>query len=173
MTPPPWRCPRCASPLDKTRLHGKRAATCGRCHGHAVTLAAVRQTTHRADYRALWDAVRATAQPSTLPCPSCGQPLQAVAVPGDHAVAEVDLCQPCQVVWFDPGERPEAPSTPAPRRLDPEAQRAMALLDVHLHEERRRLEARVEHTTALATGAAPLGRRRLGLLELLLEAVLG
>jgi hypothetical protein len=141
-------CPRCARGLVDAPVAGRPARTCPCCGGQALTVPVFRDSVPKPVFRALQAAWSAGGTPSGLPCPGCGKALNLLA--GQPAAA----CRPCQLLWFDAGERPTP--LPSPRRepdLPPEALRVLAEAYVSADLDRR--EAR-EQAEGLRRGATHL-----------------
>ena len=102
------KCPVCALPLSRSRLHGHPLLCCRHCAGLLIEM-------NR--FVTLIDAVRAydvgtlrASAPSrqkpgerTLNCPSCGQPFVSHHYGGPGNVV-IDTCSRCLVNWLDQGE---------------------------------------------------------------------
>ncbi len=89
-----------------SKSEGGTVWTCPGCNGRAEALAVLRRVTPAAFVQAVWTAARAPRD--TRPCPFCRKPMAEIRVEG----LVLDLCPPCQFVWFDPGERAQAPDSP-------------------------------------------------------------
>jgi len=105
MTAYSYRCPRCAVLLEFAEVEGRRQLACPQCGGLAATVALLRQTSSRESFRQFWAATMSSTRPGRLPCPGCGGRMQHIDVEFDKDKVELDRCQPCQFVWFDPEER--------------------------------------------------------------------
>jgi membrane associated rhomboid family serine protease len=89
---------------------------CPSCAGRAIALAVVRRQVPAGVARELWERARApgTRPIDATPCPACMRVMaRAPLVLGDDDPLAVDVCAPCHLVWFDPGEA-EALPPPAP-----------------------------------------------------------
>jgi hypothetical protein len=150
---PTLTCPRCApGRLDPALDGDSRAWTCASCGGHALTVTALRQALTTDRFAALWRATLTRAQPGRTPCPSCrGAMLDIEAPQASSRAVRVDLCRPCQLFWFDLGERDAvaggAPAADQPRppvargdALSLDARRLLAEEQLRLDGERRHLE---------------------------------
>ena len=98
-------CPRCRTELDARSHAAIAAAICARCGGawlgggdleRAIRLFATEQGIVLTTLALLEGPTRAT----TLPCPHCAAPLQALTLRG----VEVERCPACRGVFLDPGE---------------------------------------------------------------------
>lgn len=135
-------CPRCKKPLEKKVTPKGSFFECSECRGRAINWAVVRRRVRKEVVRHIWQEVREKAPSSALACPACRRSMSLVAVGvGDHSL-EIDLCQRCQLAWFDAGELqslPTSESSPALKReFPPEVKEKLALLEL---ERMRRLES--------------------------------
>jgi membrane associated rhomboid family serine protease/Zn-finger nucleic acid-binding protein len=109
-----FTCPNCGHRLNKTfNAHGVHW-TCDRCAGRAVGIALLRYA--RGD-EAVRHLLRATSQPGVAEgksCPVCSKATREVVVPEGFVV---DVCRPCNFVWFD---ATEIALPPKPVRRPPE-----------------------------------------------------
>jgi len=101
-------CPRCALARVDAPVAGRPARSCPRCSGPALTVPVFRDSVLKPVFRALQAAWSEGGSPSGLPSPGYGKALFRLA--GQPAAA----CRPCQLLWFDAGERPTP--LPSPRR---------------------------------------------------------
>jgi Zn-finger nucleic acid-binding protein len=102
-------CPRCSSALAPAEANGVGVLRCARCQGTWVDEDGFREAQNRADpehdwlHLELWrEHERFDAKRSTLACPSCGEPLVAMAY-GDTGV-EIDHCPACAGIWLEEQE---------------------------------------------------------------------
>lgn len=113
-------CPRCDQRLIIRHLPGGgQARACMRCHGQFVGLAIVRDYGDNDVVKRLW--LEAQAHPKkAVGCPACRKAMQAVML---TPRIELDLCRPCQSMWFDPDEfnqlPPRTKSRPKPKTRQP------------------------------------------------------
>jgi Zn-finger nucleic acid-binding protein len=97
-------CPRCGKPLDlEKHLHGG-LWRCPQCHGVAANLAVLRRHLEEEVATDFWRKAGQASVPSTRRCPSCSQPLREFVATHEEQSLRLDLCRPCQLMWFDPGE---------------------------------------------------------------------
>lgn len=97
-TPP---CPRCAGErlVRHTVSTGGIAHQCPRCHGTQMALAVLRDRSDERLVPRLW--AEANTDPRRgLACPLCQRTSLALVADG----VELDLCRPCQSLWFDADE---------------------------------------------------------------------
>lgn len=62
--------------------------------------------------RELWSRTFQPGLARLRPCPSCHRPMQEVPVTLPQAAQHLDVCRPCQFVWFDPSEFEVMPPRP-------------------------------------------------------------
>lgn len=117
-------CPICKTGLRRNYIHGGITFVCDKCHGRMVAFTMLRKGFCCQD--AVNDLWRQAAKGgnSLRRCPYCQKQMKAVTVQEGEDVFELDICMPCQQIWFDPGEMekisteniPEDPLTAAVRR---------------------------------------------------------
>jgi Zn-finger nucleic acid-binding protein len=96
-------CPRCNVPLKEIHTSGGVFYGCDGCGGRSVTIELLRKRFTPESINPLWlHAMRCEGHVSVR-CPSCRQPMTAVAL-SDQAKVEVDVCQRCHFIWFDAHE---------------------------------------------------------------------
>ena len=112
-------CPACRATLVLTAEGELNTWVCPHGHGLAMTLSEAHVRLQQDEIAELWQAAR-TARPAAAAraCPMCAQPMAAVEVAYDaDEIPEgivgdgptlgsewVDVCESCQVVWFDAAE---------------------------------------------------------------------
>lgn len=108
-------CPRCGNePLVRhTVATGGIAHRCPRCHGTHMSLAVLRGRSGDTLVPRLWAEVGAHPRPG-LACPLCRRTSAALMADG----VELDLCRPCQSLWFDVNELERFPTRGAPTRRE-------------------------------------------------------
>ena len=121
-------CGLCGSPLTRTHTGDLDAWVCPTGHGLAVTLSEAYVVAQGDELAVLWERGRSAAA-GIRRCPMCETAMTVVSLgvdddeqpegePGDGpatSTVKVDLCAPCQVLWFDgnelaglPSDRPDA-----------------------------------------------------------------
>jgi Zn-finger nucleic acid-binding protein len=122
------RCPRCAADLAPEAHGGARFDRCPKCRGVAVTVALLRRFADAKRVRDLW--LNLAVGHGDAPCPSCARPLLSTPVDCGGRTIAIDVCKPCQMLWFDaddlaafsPGRQAPAAS---PDHLSPAAAEAL------------------------------------------------
>ena len=132
-------CPNCSGRLNRSQNELGIFWVCPACSGRAVGLAVLRKAIAPKFINQLWAAVRDERGFPSRPCPACTQRMVEVTIAPDAVPFKLDVCKPCEFVWFDPGEMEAAPPKPPPARLPGEmaekylpleAREAMALYKV-------------------------------------------
>lgn len=113
----PMLCPRCGKPLSLEKHPHGGLWRCVQCSGVAVNLAVLRRHLEEQVARDFWLRAGKASVPSQKRCPSCSKPLREFVAVHEKQSLLLDLCRPCQLMWFDPGEletlpesKPAAPS---------------------------------------------------------------
>ena len=98
-------CPRCAAPLDERLTEVGIAYICPKCQGRMVGMPVLRNAGASEGFlRSLWSAARREDAPRRFKCPHCSRPMSQVAAQARDGELEVDVCCPCNAVWFDRNE---------------------------------------------------------------------
>ena len=97
-------CPTCRTRLQRASTLAGPAYVCRSCSGRSVTFAALHKQSvarylRRPSPAVTGEAVRA--------CPMCSGEMTKVDVSGGGRRILLDVCTPCRLVWFDPGEADE------------------------------------------------------------------
>ena len=122
-------CGLCGSPLTRTHTGDLDAWVCPTGHGLAMTLSEAYVVAQEDELAVLWERGKSAAA-GIRRCPMCETAMTVVSLgvddddeqpegaPGDGqatSTVKVDLCAPCQVLWFDgnelaglPTDQPEA-----------------------------------------------------------------
>ncbi len=128
-------CPHCRSHLDRVQADIGLMWVCGECHGKGMTLPILEKVCHRDHRNLIWWTSRNKQAPRVRPCFHCDQVMVEVAdIPAKSGRdLTLDMCDRCQVIWFDPGEFEDLPES-APeeknRELPQQARELMALHEV-------------------------------------------
>lgn len=115
-------CPSCTTPLVLTTTGDLDAWSCTMLHGMAVTLNEAHGQLQNDEISQIWKSTRETSG-GTRPCPICALKMSSVevAIDDDEAAegeagdkpaigtAWLDVCEPCQLFWFDTGELAQFP----------------------------------------------------------------
>lgn len=107
------QCPRCGDePLVRhTVATGGIAHQCTKCHGTQMLLSVMRGRSGDTLVPRLWAEAGAHPRPG-IACPLCRRSSFALMADG----VELDLCRPCQSLWFDADELERFPIRGAPTR---------------------------------------------------------
>lgn len=146
-----FMCPGCGVELNRTTATRGIVWVCPQCKGRAVNVSLLRQLVEQRLFNRLWQTAWAEPEVSERKCPSCKQLMFEVPVnpPPDPLI--LDVCKPCQFVWFDPSEfekMPAAPPPVVPPQLPQEVREAIALRKVKEMGEAHRRESNRENATA-------------------------
>ena len=121
-------CPRCGAELAQTLYEKRIGFACPEGHGIALTVGAVRSLCgSRELVDLLWCRSGAADARGGAPCPVCRKPMRVVTLDVEGMDIELDVCRPCQEIWFDPHELEALPPPAAPEELPAEAREAIAL----------------------------------------------
>ena len=110
-------CALCGSPLTRTHTGDLDAWVCPTGHGLAVTLSEAYVVAQEDELAVLWERGKSAAA-GIRRCPMCENAMTVVSLGVDDdeqpegaagdgpatATVKVDLCAPCQVLWFDGNE---------------------------------------------------------------------
>ncbi|MGE4563831.1 MAG: rhomboid family intramembrane serine protease [Victivallaceae bacterium] len=114
---------------------------CANCGGRMMTLAGLRNLCRDRDFaNALWQAARYGETGTGPVCPSCQKLMRRVGKTLSGAAIELDICDGCQLIWFDPGELERIP-LPEPEKkeeLPEKVREVLALRQIELDESRLR-----------------------------------
>ena len=124
----PMLCPRCGKPLKlEKRVHGG-LWRCPQCSGVAANLAVLRRHLEEEVARDFWRRAGQASVPSKRNCPSCSKPLREFVAVHEKQSLRLDLCRPCQLMWFDQGELETFPES---RKVEPtEIDRQIAMAQI-------------------------------------------
>ncbi len=135
------KCPACSQEMTQVFYQRKICFQCANCGGRMMTLAGLRNLCRDRDFaNRLWQAARYGEAGAGPVCPSCQKLMRRVSKSLSDAAIELDLCDSCQLIWFDPGELEQIP-LPEPEKKEevPEKVREiLALRQIELDESRLR-----------------------------------
>jgi len=136
-------CPNCRAELKtKATPHG-RMYPCEACGGTSVALAVLRTRFEKDTFlNRLYTSARQAGRGKGRPCPHCGGKMSLVGFSrkkGEEPTV-LDVCPPCQFIWFDAHELDELakmipPRLPRNEELSPKARQAAAMLEVQRQQE--------------------------------------
>ncbi len=132
-------CPRCRTELARSHGEEGNSWTCASCGGRAVSLAVLRKTARDGVASGIWQDARLSPRAGDLACPWCARRMDRVADEEVVSGTELDVCIPCQFVWFDASEAERVPprERPAPQPgLSPAAAEAIAVAQVRASQAR-------------------------------------
>lgn len=135
-------CPNCKVKLAKHTGPAGVFWACPACGGRTATVAFLRKVVPREIINVLWQAARRGGQVRKRPCPSCGRRMPEIPIPAGVDTINLDVCPPCQFIWFDSAEYERLPALevePTWQETLPEAAREkIAMEQVRMIEERYR-----------------------------------
>lgn len=116
-------CPSCTTALVLTTTGSLDAWSCPMMHGVAVTLNEAHGQLQNDEIAQIWKSTRESSG-GTRPCPICSLKMSSieVAIDADEAAEDeagdgpttgttwLDVCEPCQLLWFDTGEIEQFPA---------------------------------------------------------------
>ena len=134
-------CPACRVPLARNLTPKGVVWHCEKCEGRAVALGLLRETFTAESINPIWLHALHHEGRAGRPCMSCTREMIDVPLSSETRV-NVEVCQLCQMVWFDAGEigaltaRPLPPAPTAP--MSQKVREAIAIAKVQaLAEEAR------------------------------------
>ena len=134
-------CPHCQKELQKEFYHGFVCYCCPECGGHLITISGLRNLSADKPFvNLLW---KTACYGYSEPGPECGNaphPMRRVTLPLNGIALELDVCQQCQTIWFDPAELERIPLPDAEPELPAKAKGMLAMLEI------RQAKAKLEKT---------------------------
>ena len=101
------KCPVCDAELRRSAYEGLPVFCCDSCHGYLVQtnrVANIKRRREKSDAELAEETQVAGADSKNqLACPRCRRSMTKETAQGEN-VFQIDKCQTCDVVWFDPGE---------------------------------------------------------------------
>lgn len=134
----PMLCPRCGKPLRLEKDPHGALWRCPQCSGVAANLAVLRRHLEEDVARDFWRRASQASVPSGKHCPSCSKPLREFVAVHEKQSLRLDLCRPCQFMWFDPGELETFPESKKaqPSEIDQQLALAQIRTDSEMNEGR-------------------------------------
>ncbi|MBO5308768.1 MAG: rhomboid family intramembrane serine protease [Lentisphaeria bacterium] len=126
-------CPRCGGELKRSDYGGKICFRCSAGHGVCMTVSGLRSLCGNAGFaNTLWMLANQQDEYADAPCPVCGKKMKKIHLPLAEGSLELDVCCPCQTIWFDPHELEALPlPQPVPQdELPPKAKEILALRQI-------------------------------------------
>ncbi len=159
-----YKCPRCASVLERLKTDLGVLWVCHKCSGRAVTYPLLRPHVRKEFMSELWQEILTSEAPTSASgarnCPACEAQMKRVRLQGVSEMLEIDACRPCQFLWLDAGEIAQFPLLPpasagkGEAALSPEAKEALAMVKVRLLAEQAEREERLERYELFSHSAA-------------------
>jgi membrane associated rhomboid family serine protease/Zn-finger nucleic acid-binding protein len=107
-----YLCPRCNQALFRLEEPGGISWECQVCGGKAMGLGLLRKTIGEQQTAQIWSKQFADANKEGCACPICTHTMHEVTVEMPKGPLTLDVCQPCNFVWFDGGECAYIPPPP-------------------------------------------------------------
>jgi membrane associated rhomboid family serine protease/Zn-finger nucleic acid-binding protein len=100
-------CPGCQHRQARTEVFKGVVWVCEQCGGRVAAIATLRKVNDFLTIERYWARRRKSDAPRTSPCPVCTQRMREVSAGSEHPV--LDVCNRCQLFWFDPGAYDRTP----------------------------------------------------------------
>ena len=124
-------CPHCQLELEKEFYYGFVCYRCPECGGHLITISGLRNLSADKPFvNLLWKTACYGYSEPGPGCGNCPHPMRRVTLPLNGIGLELDVCQKCQFIWFDPAELERIPLTKTPEGLPPAAKEKLAMAQV-------------------------------------------
>jgi Zn-finger nucleic acid-binding protein len=127
----PMMCPRCKKPLSLEKHPLGGLWRCTECSGVAANLAVLHRHLEEDVARDFWRRASQASVPSKRHCPSCSKPLREFVATHEQQSLRLDLCRPCQLMWFDRGEMEVFPKSRKPQSSENATPSEIALPRIH------------------------------------------
>ena len=134
-----FTCPNCGSGLTRKPDKVGIFWVCDSCGGRAVGVGLLRKTIGQDRVSAIWSRAISSPGDTGKSCPICSRAMAEVTMGMAGQALELDVCNRCEFVWFDPSEYesipPPSPKPKEPGRVDdkdlpPAAREVIALYKV-------------------------------------------
>lgn len=102
-------CPITETPLKFARAKGGSLWYSPYSRGRLVTLTMAKHFLGDDGAREIWIRAQQNGQTCEKRCPGCRNPMRVVSEPRWLGTFDVDVCIPCNFIWFDPDEHIEIP----------------------------------------------------------------
>lgn len=136
-----FACPSCKADLSRTEGEQGIVWLCVKCKGRAINIALLRKLVERTHFNRVWQTALENPQRSERKCPACRKSMVEAPVTPPPNPLILDVCKPCQFVWFDAAEferMPAAPPPPPQAELPAAAKQIIAEHKVRMLAERAR-----------------------------------
>jgi membrane associated rhomboid family serine protease/Zn-finger nucleic acid-binding protein len=130
----PLQCPRCDANLIRQKTPAGFRYVCESCGGVAANLPILQHERVSDEYlKTLWKAIRGEDMARQRRCPHCSRLMAEIKTATPSGEILLDICQPCQSIWFDTDELEKLPRKPLPipeKPIPEEARNAMLAVDL-------------------------------------------
>lgn len=127
-------CPRCDNNLTRQKTPSGFRYVCEKCNGLAVNFPVLQHERVTDDFlKGLWKATRSENVTRQRRCPHCSKLMAEITAQTTSGEVTLDLCQPCQTIWFDTDELDKLPRKPPPiteKPIPEKARNAMLAADL-------------------------------------------
>ncbi|MDF3820519.1 zf-TFIIB domain-containing protein [Leptospira sp. 96542] len=97
-------CPNCAHPIQNLKTEFGYISICNECFGHYYG----EQNLYKFFSESYWKQIKSKStilvKPRSIPCPKCKSGMQTLKLPLIKNNVEIDICNPCHLIWFDKDE---------------------------------------------------------------------
>jgi len=107
-----YRCPDCQIELSSLSHEGALFWYCPQCGGGAANMSVLRKRLEKRTVNYFWKKALNGEGSEKRPCPVCGQKMLEVDSSSRSELPLLDICVPCQFVWFDANEYEKFPQMP-------------------------------------------------------------
>ncbi|MEW6237846.1 MAG: rhomboid family intramembrane serine protease [Candidatus Omnitrophota bacterium] len=107
-----YHCPECQIELSSLNHEGNLFWFCPQCGGGAVNMSVLRKRLEKGTVNYFWKKALNGEGTEKRSCPACGQKMLEVDSSSRSELPLLDVCVPCQFVWFDAGEYEKFPLMP-------------------------------------------------------------
>lgn len=133
------KCPNCCVELEKDFFEKTVTFRCPSCRGRMLTISGLRSLCSDKKFvNLLWSTAQHGYAETGPACGSCMHTMRRVTLPLAGTALEVDLCNKCQFIWFDPTEleRIPLPVKDAEEKLPQKAREILAMHQLQQSSER-------------------------------------
>lgn len=131
------KCPGCDTELSKEFYEKVIDFRCPGCGGRIVTVSGLRSLCGDRDFvNRLWNTAQYGYSQTGPACTSCHKAMRRVTLPLSGVALELDVCCPCRLVWFDPGELARIPLPKPGEELPQKEKELLAMRQIEVEEVR-------------------------------------
>ena len=118
---------KCHGEMTRVERGAEKVWHCERCGAHALIDSTLRKLLPRDVWQVVWPEIRAAVVPGFRPCPVCTQRMEQTRELPKLDRIQLDYCDSCRLIWFDPEEIRKLPEPPRqePMGISPELRAAL------------------------------------------------